>query len=82
MATEGFREIKVVHRSREGDRAWMVEVDPAVPLMRLAPELIDTLPIEGTPEDFDLRNEGSLDQPVLVLEAKSRRNVGRYREAP
>ena len=76
-----FREIKVVHRSATGDRAWIVNVDPTVPIADLIPELVETLPIEGAAEDFDVRAEGSIEDPVLVLADKSRRRVGGFRQA-
>jgi hypothetical protein len=44
----------------------MVDVDPTVPIVDLIPELVETLPIEGSPEDFEVRSEGSIKEPVLA----------------
>jgi hypothetical protein len=76
-----FRELKVVLRSVNGDeRAWMVEVDTGSRPEDLLPELVQALPIEGEPEEYELRNEGPLDEPILVLIAKPHRHVGRIRD--
>lgn len=84
MAADGLREVKVVLRQSEArgtrERAWMVRVDPSATLQVLLPELVETLPIDGSAEDFSIAGEGSLAEPVLVLTAKSRRRVGGYRE--
>ena len=76
-----FREIRVVHRQKSGDEAWVVEIDPTMPLSDLVPELIDTLPIEGGPEDFVVSTEGTIDEPVIVLVPRARQGVRGFRQA-
>ncbi len=81
MAVDGLREVKVVLRQPGArERAWLVLVDPRAALEVLLPELVDTLPIEGGPDEFSIAAEGSLAEPVLVLTTKGRKRVGGYRE--
>ena len=59
----------------------MVEIDTAVPLERvLLRELVEALSLEGEADDYELRSEGSLEQPVLVLVAKTRTRIRGIRE--
>jgi hypothetical protein len=67
-----FRDVKVVLRSANGNqRAWMVEVDEKSSVDDLLPDLVQALQI-GEPDDYDLRWEGSIGDPVLVLSKKTR----------
>lgn len=75
-----FQDVKVVLRSSNGSRAWMVQVDISSPLPELLPDLVQTLPIDGGPGDYDLKNEGSIEKPVLVLIDKNPGRVGSYTE--
>lgn len=71
---ESFWNVKTIVRAADGtERAFEVEVDPECPLDALAADLIAALPIGGGVHDYDLRKEGSIGQPVLVLTAKGRR---------
>jgi hypothetical protein len=78
-----FREVRVELRSANGSQqhAWIVEVDASAPPEQLLPDLVATLPVQGEEDDFELRIEGSLQKPVLVLVEKGRKRVGRYRDA-
>lgn len=77
-----FREVKVVLRSANGSQqhAWMVEVDASSPPEQLLPDLVETLPVQGEADDYELRIEGSLQDPILVLIAKARKRVLGYRD--
>jgi hypothetical protein len=77
-----LREVKVVLRAPGNERAWMVEVNQEAAVDNLLPDLVEALPIEGTPEDYTLRWVGSLASPYLVIEPRRGRNVGRIRDAP
>jgi hypothetical protein len=78
---ENFRNVKVVLRSAKGDeRAWSVEVDTYAPLDGLLPDLVRELKLAGTPDDYELQNEGSLAEPVLILKHKERSRVRRIRD--
>ena len=75
-----FQDVKVVLRSSNGNRAWMVQVDISSPWPELLPDLVQTLPIDGEPGDYDLINEGSIDRPILVLIDKNPGRVGKFME--
>jgi hypothetical protein len=82
MNEDGFRNVKVVLRSPKGDdeRAWTVEVDAYASLEDLIPDLLKELHLAGPPTDYDLRSEGSIAEPVLVLRLKDRSRVRLIRE--
>lgn len=75
-----FRDVKVIYRSSNGERAWMVEVDRTSPLPLLVADLVEALSIGGKAEDYEVQNEGSLEEPVLVLIPKTGRHIGRIRD--
>jgi hypothetical protein len=54
-------------------------VDVSSPRERLLPDLVQTLPIQGEADDYELLIEGSLQDPVLVLVTKARKSVRGYR---
>src|SRR5260370_42664947 len=71
-----FKQVKVVLRHANGDeRAWRAEVDASARIEDHLPHLVQALPIEGDATDYELRSEGSLDEPVLVLTAKPQAHV-------
>lgn len=80
MAGE-FRDVKVVYRAKSGEQAWFVGVDPTAPLADVVPELIDALKIGGSAGDYDVRTEGTLDTPVIVLSPKGNKTIGDIRPA-
>jgi hypothetical protein len=82
MPDKSFPEVRVVLRAADGaERAWMVQVDPKVPLPTLLPELVEKLPIEPKDRDFQITQEGSLSVPVLVISVVAESHVLGYREA-
>lgn len=78
-----FDEVRVELRSASGTRqhAWIVEVDKDSDQGQLLIDLVETLPIQGTADDYELRIEGSLNKPLFVLVAKHSRSVRGYRDA-
>lgn len=78
---EDFQNVKVILRSAKGDeRAWSVEVDIHAPLEGLLPDLLQELKLGGGPAEYELLNEGSIAEPVLVLRHRERSRVRRIRE--
>lgn len=62
-----FLDVLVVLRSRgAAERRWRVEVGTRVPLRDLLPELIRELHL-GCASDYELAQEGTIAEPVLVL---------------
>jgi len=78
-----FRNVTVVLRSaNEDERVWSVEVDAYTPYEDLIVDLLKELKISGVAEDYDLRAEGSIAEPLLVLKRKDRSRVRAIREHP
>lgn len=78
---ENFRSVKVVLRSAKGDeRAWNVEVDVYAPLDGLLPDLVQELNLEGVADEYELHNDGSIAEPVLILMRKERPRVRKIRQ--
>ena len=70
-----YRTVKVMLLDARGQsRAWNVEVDSTAKLESLIPDLVAELKL-GSPKDYELYNEGSIAEPVLVLKEKERRRV-------
>jgi hypothetical protein len=62
-----FLDVQVVLRSRCTDeRWWLVEADTRVPVRDLLPDLVRELRL-GCASHYELRWEGTLAEPVLVL---------------
>jgi len=78
-----FGDVRVELRSASGapQRAWIVELDKDSDKDQLLIDLVDTLPIEGTAGDYELRIEGSINKPLFVLVAKHSKSVRGYRDA-
>lgn len=74
-----MREVKVVLRTAGAEQAWLVMINPSASLEQLLPELVETLPFQGKPEDFDLAWEGSLEDLSLVISQRHVRAVGGYK---
>jgi len=64
-----LRKVRVEYRPAGGGKgtAWMVEIDPAAQLNDLLPELLPALNLTGSSDDYQLRSEGSINEPILVL---------------
>lgn len=68
MCRDGFWKVETVVRvPGQAERRWIVEVDPDSLMEELKPDLVKALPIEQGAAKWDLRREGSIDEPVLVL---------------
>lgn len=72
-----LKPVRVAFRTRTGERAWMVEIDPNVDLKNLLPDLVEALDLGGDPAAYELSVEGSVNEPVLVINARPGRAVGR-----
>lgn len=76
-----FTNVRVVWRNAGKEKAWIVEINPDVPLPELIPELVETLGLGGSPDEYQIHNEGSINNPVIVLTARRPKAVGRAQEA-
>lgn len=76
---DGLDEVQVIHRVGGVDRAaWMVKVDWSAKLSDLHPDLVRAL-LNDEPERFEMRIEGSLSEPVVVLQPSNKPRVGTSR---
>lgn len=78
-----FDDFRVELRYASGDlqQAWIVNLDKDSGRGQLLADLVETLPIDGTADDYDLRIEGSINNPLFILVAKHSRSVRGYRNA-
>lgn len=78
-----FADVRVELRSPDGTRqhAWIVELDKDAAMSQLLADLVDTLPVEGTADDYELRFEGTPNKPIFVLVAKHSGTVRGFRNA-
>lgn len=66
-----FLDVQVVLRSGcTGERRWRVEADTSVPVRGLLPDLVRGLRL-GRVSDYEIGQEGTLVEPVLVLRRKN-----------
>jgi len=80
MSRSRMREIKVVLRQPDGEKSWMVELDLRYSAEELLPDLVDTLPIKGSPEEYTISWDGPAGEIYLVISAMPGRKVGKYRD--
>jgi hypothetical protein len=72
----GFLDVQVVLRSGcTVERCWRAEVDTSVPVRCLLPDLVRELQL-GSVSDYELGQEGTLAEPVLVLVRRTRSRQG------
>jgi len=70
----------VLRRANGDERAWRAEVDGDTLLENLLPDLLQALPIDGEATDYELKQEGSLNTPILVLTVKPQKRVQVFEE--
>lgn len=80
MSPSQLREVKVVLRERDHERAWMVEINEDVEVGEILPDLMKALPIKGQADNYTLTWEGTLKTPRLLLTRVAETTIGRVRD--